>query len=86
MKTIKCSVLHRIGNIIQAFVSIFEHLITILSFGFLYPNWTMKFVMWRLKTTLYSDKKINFYLFNKIKTKHILYFGIILLCHFRLVL
>lgn len=57
----KCSLYHRFGNIIQSLVLIAENLIILLTFGFIYPNWSWKWIMSRLHSKFYdnptSDKK-----------------------------
>jgi len=38
----KFSFCHRVGNILQGFVSIAENLVMILTFSYVMPNWMMK--------------------------------------------
>jgi hypothetical protein len=45
---IKCGWRHRLGNLISAFVNVSENLIIILTLGFIYPNFAMKWMMYRL--------------------------------------
>jgi hypothetical protein len=52
---IKCSFKHRIGNIIGSLVGIFEDIVIILSFGFIYPFWRLKFNMYRLSNKFLID-------------------------------
>lgn len=56
MKT-QLSFLHRVGNLIQALITILENLVAILTFSFWMPCWSIKFVMWRLDTKLYGNRR-----------------------------
>jgi hypothetical protein len=45
---IKCGWKHRLGNVLSALVHVVENTIIILSLGFLYPNFSWKWMMWKL--------------------------------------
>ena len=53
----KYSVYHRIGNIIQALVNIAENLVILLTLGFLYPNWAIKWAIYRTNSRWYGRPK-----------------------------
>ena len=55
----KLSFLHRLGNVIQSIIVIVENLIGIVTFSYCYPNWSMKFIMWRMDTIFYGKSSSN---------------------------
>ena len=54
---LKANFLHRIGNIVQAFLSIIDNIIIICTFGFIYTNFSLLWIKYRLGTKLYQQKK-----------------------------
>jgi len=53
---------HRIGNVIQAIVSLGDNIITILSLGYISVDWVSDWIIYRLDTKLYqqqSPKPVN---------------------------
>lgn len=54
---IKCSPMHRLGNVITSFIALFDAIINILTLGFVNTNLPMSFTMFRLGTKLYGDPK-----------------------------
>lgn len=57
---IKCGWKHRLGNLIQAFVHVAENLIILVTFGIIYPNFSMKWIMYRLcDSKFFYEQKQN---------------------------
>lgn len=54
---IKCNPLHRLGNVMSAFVTLFDSLVTILTLGMITTRLVMTFTMYRLDTKLYGNPK-----------------------------
>ena len=50
---------HKIGNIIQGFISMIDGIILIISLGFLTTNWVTRFVFFRLDGNLYQRNWFN---------------------------
>lgn len=57
MKIIKCNIYHRLGNVIQALIQIAENLIIVLTLGFVYYNWSIKWIMYRLNNNKLYQRK-----------------------------
>ena len=39
---------HKLGNTIQGFVCIVDNLVMMLTFSYYMPNWTIKFIVFRM--------------------------------------
>jgi hypothetical protein len=45
---------HRVGNTMQAIITILQNLVIILTFSYYIPEWTIPFIEWRLKTRFFK--------------------------------